>query len=107
MIAVPIIEGYYGAGAGPILIDELNCTGSESNLDQCGMRTFGETNCEHREDAGVMCLSKYKLLFVYFGRPVPCVITPNVKLKSIFDLAEEDAEYMLVFDKLARFLQAQ
>ena len=80
MIAVPISEGYYGAGDGPILIDELNCTGSESNLDQCDMRTFGETNCDHIEDAGVMCLSKYELLIVYFGRPVPCVITPKVKL---------------------------
>ena len=89
MIAVPISEGYYGAGDGPILIDDLNCTGSESNLDQCGMRTFGEHECDHTEDAGVMCLSKYKLLFVYFCRHVPCVMTPNVKLKSIFNLAEQ------------------
>uniref|UniRef100_A0A1X7TSS0 SRCR domain-containing protein n=1 Tax=Amphimedon queenslandica TaxID=400682 RepID=A0A1X7TSS0_AMPQE len=46
-------SAYFGQGTGSILMDEVRCTGSESNLTSCSHRTFHD--CSHSEDAGVRC----------------------------------------------------
>ncbi|XP_065193966.1 scavenger receptor cysteine-rich domain-containing group B protein-like isoform X2 [Sycon ciliatum] len=45
----------YGGGRGPILLDDLKCTGQESNLFRCRGGRVGVHNCRHSEDAGVEC----------------------------------------------------
>lgn len=45
----------YGGGRDPILLDDVECEGSESRLEDCAHRTWGEHNCGHSEDAGVTC----------------------------------------------------
>ncbi|XP_065182791.1 deleted in malignant brain tumors 1 protein-like [Sycon ciliatum] len=58
----------YGGGLGPILLDNLECTGEESDLFRCQGSRVGMHNCVHSEDAGVECAD------------------PNVRLASGFNL---------------------
>ena len=47
---------HFGGGTGPILLDELQCNGNESLLSECPHNGIGVHNCDHNEDAGVLCL---------------------------------------------------
>ncbi|NWI14412.1 DMBT1 protein, partial [Crypturellus soui] len=45
----------FGEGTGPVLLDELACTGDEESLTQCPHQGLGVHNCRHKEDAGIVC----------------------------------------------------
>ena len=45
----------FGRQSDPIWYDNVNCTGREANLTQCGHRGIGVHNCGHWQDAGVIC----------------------------------------------------
>ena len=53
--AVAFQRAHFGAGVGAIFLDNVGCSGSESNLLACA-RSWA-VNCYrgHREDAGVRC----------------------------------------------------
>nr|XP_029491421.1 deleted in malignant brain tumors 1 protein-like isoform X4 [Oncorhynchus nerka] len=46
-------SAYFGKGTGQIWMDDIECSGSESTLTQCSHTTTH--NCNHGEDAGVVC----------------------------------------------------
>ena len=48
-------NAHYGRGTGPILLDNVNCLGSESSLFLCRHSGVKKHNCDHHEDAGVRC----------------------------------------------------
>ena len=49
------VSAYFGEGSGLILLDDINCNGRESSIFACSHKTFGEHDCLHNEDAGVVC----------------------------------------------------
>ncbi|XP_071479262.1 scavenger receptor cysteine-rich domain-containing protein DMBT1-like [Diadema antillarum] len=48
-------QAEFGPGAGPILLDDLMCRGSEISIFACPHEGIGVHNCGHHEDAGVVC----------------------------------------------------
>ncbi|XP_070612726.1 neurotrypsin isoform X2 [Erythrolamprus reginae] len=48
-------QAHFGEGSGPVLLDEVRCTGNELSIEQCLKSSWQEHNCGHKEDAGVSC----------------------------------------------------
>ena len=48
-------KAHFGPGSGNIFLDNLQCLGMEHYLGQCAHSGWSEHNCDHHEDAGVIC----------------------------------------------------
>ena len=48
----------WGQGTGQIWMDNLYCTGNETNIGDCPFPGWGVQNCNHFEDAGVRCANR-------------------------------------------------
>ena len=59
---VPFIEAAFGEGSGPIFLDNVVCSGTETVLLNCSNSGIGSHDCIHYEDAGVRCQSELQLI---------------------------------------------
>ncbi|XP_064229692.1 deleted in malignant brain tumors 1 protein-like [Aotus nancymaae] len=68
-------KAHFGPGSGNILLDNIQCSGSENYLGQCPRSGWSDHNCGHDEDAGVICSDA--------GDWAP-VVTPAPPVRSLF-----------------------
>jgi len=60
-------SAYYGSGSGRILLDDVQCRGTETDIAMCPRRNWREYGCSHSEDVSVSC-----------NVSVPCKNTKNI-----------------------------
>ena len=54
-------NAYFGTGTGPIFMNGVQCTSSDSQLLDCFSRPILSSNCIHTADAGVGCEGNFCL----------------------------------------------
>lgn len=64
----------FGRGRGPIWLDDVHCSGTESQLMNCPSNGIRVHNCNHFEDAGVTCQGEratqlHELVLPFFSHP--------------------------------------
>ena len=74
---------YYGQGSGPIWLDNVYCTGSESTISSCSHLGFNVTrSCSHSEDAGVWCYGTRGIALLKYTLHVPETFLPYIEKLS-------------------------
>lgn len=63
--AVAAGRAHYGAGTGPIFLDNVDCEGTEETLLDCVHNGASIHNCGHYEDAGVLCQRECAPVIIY------------------------------------------
>ncbi|NWY32788.1 SRB4D protein, partial [Pheucticus melanocephalus] len=78
---------HFGPGSGRIFLDDVQCRGDEPSLQMCQHSGWGVHNCEHVEDASVICAGELGLWMQGCWKPdvvvpCPCVPGPSVRLSG-------------------------
>ncbi|GCC33475.1 hypothetical protein chiPu_0011944 [Chiloscyllium punctatum] len=65
------ISAWFGPGLGPIWLDNVKCGANDSLLWECLAGRWSENDCNHKEDAGVICSANRNRQYHTTGFHVP------------------------------------
>ncbi len=82
------IGSTFGAGSGPITLDNVVCAGTEDDLLNCSHNQIFQHNCDHSEDVAVIC----------DGEPIIKIPLTNCTHSSIFSLPTQSRALTAVLD---------
>ncbi|CAM4687646.1 unnamed protein product, partial [Lepidochelys olivacea] len=88
----------FGRGSDRVWLDDVHCTGTEAALSDCRSRPWGDNNCNHGEDAGVVCSGK--LLSPLLQGADHC---PNSAPPPLLDLFPKSPPWPRLFPEHATF----
>ena len=72
--AVAYSRAHFGQGSGPILLNNIQCVGTERFLLECYWTAHNAHTCLHSEDAGVMCQGSYNKALHNAWQLIPTLI---------------------------------
>ena len=76
----------FGMGSGPILLDDVSCTGKEPSLLLCNRREWLRHDCTHSEDVNIACSPEHN------GGSLPTSKTASYRtLRPILKLIDSTA----------------
>ncbi|XP_013930617.1 PREDICTED: deleted in malignant brain tumors 1 protein-like, partial [Thamnophis sirtalis] len=76
-------EAYFGEGTGNILLENVQCKGNESSIEECSHSGWGIHRCGHKEDAGVICSETVSLTTKNPIILTPTKNTPEVPVRAL------------------------
>eukprot|EP00057_Strongylocentrotus_purpuratus_P025419 XP_011679893.1 PREDICTED: deleted in malignant brain tumors 1 protein-like [Strongylocentrotus purpuratus] len=77
----------FGQGSGEVLLEGVQCNGTEASLIDCNHKGIREHNCGHKEDAGVSCMRVAREDFTVNYDPVTSDVT---KLPTSYRMSATD-----------------
>ena len=54
-----------GPAGGRVWLENVQCNGNEQSIFNCAHNGWGNTNCQHEEDIGIICTSMELKLYSY------------------------------------------
>ena len=90
-------------------MDNVFCVGTESTLFDCSHNGFDNHNCQHYEDAGVVCSSEYTDQFtdhsiltrLLSNLPTECYCTIQIQLVVLISTLTSDWSAVTTVPKVA------
>uniref|UniRef100_A0AAZ1XEB8 Soluble scavenger receptor cysteine-rich domain-containing protein SSC5D n=1 Tax=Oreochromis aureus TaxID=47969 RepID=A0AAZ1XEB8_OREAU len=93
-------SAFFGEGQGKIWLDDVNCLGNEMFLGHCRHSSFGEHNCGHGEDAGVICSGKN--IIVSFNTTI--FLTFKCHFGCFFYFCRLELQFLVILQLFSTFL---